>query len=384
MFNFFNGPPARLQRTLKWAMLASVMGAVTLVIGATASTTTTAPLVQLVSEPLYTNGAKTKGNLTLAISTETTSVGAVYRDTFDATKRYVGYFEPLACYQANLTSGVIGNYFFKPSLKGNSPNDLSIHCKSSEFDGNFMNWATTSAIDIFRYGLTGGNRTTDESTGSDRTVVERAWLPDSFYRSAANFPEKFVPQSALAGRTEFSSATFPNGMWIYNCRNRVYFAIKQDTNAASTCDSPFGLPADGNPNLATGNGSNYFYEVRNLICDAVTAPKQLMAYDPASKQWTGLCFRYPGGNYKPVGQLQVNSDALRISVFSYLNGDVADDVARYGGVMRSPLQYVGPKSYDKDFKSIDGINPRAEWDATTGVFVRDPQAGDAKYGNQGY
>ena len=375
MVNFFHAAPARLQPWLKWTLLAGVLGAVTLVVGQSAP-----PLINLVSEPLYTNGSKAKGNLTLAISAEKPIVGAVYRDTFNPAKRYVGYFEPLACYQANLTSGTIGKYFFKPELKAS----LTTQCKSSEFDGNFMNWATTSAIDIFRYGLTGGNRTTDESSGSERTVVERAWLPDDFYRSSTHFPEKFVPKSDLIGRTELAPGLFPNGMWIYNCRNRVYFAIAKDTNSASTCDMPFGLPVVGNPNLVTGNSSNFFYEVRNLICDSVTATKQLMTYDASTKRWSGLCLRYPGGNYKPVGQLQVNADALRISVFSYLNGDAADSIARYGGVMRSPLKYVGPNRFDQDFNMIPGTNPRAEWNATTGVFITDPQNGDATYGNQGY
>ncbi len=375
MSHFLNAVPARLQPWLKWTLLAGVLGAVTLVVGQS-----TPPLINLVSEPLYTNGSKVKGNLTLAISAEKPIVGAVYRDIFNPAKRYVGYFEPLACYQANLTSGTIGKYFFSPTLKPT----LTTHCKSSEFDGNFMNWATTSAIDIFRYGLTGGNRTTDESTGSERTVVERAWLPDDFYRNPTHFPEKFVPKSDLLGRTELAPSLFPNGMWIYNCRNRVYFAIAQDVVPGSTCDKPFGLPADGNPNLLTGNSSNFFYEVRNLICDSVTATKQLMTYDASSKRWSGLCLRYPGGNYKPVGQLQVNADALRISVFSYLNGDEADKVDRYGGVMRSPLKYMGPNRFDQDFNMIPGVNPRAEWNATTGVFITDPQNGDETYGNQGY
>lgn len=375
MPQFLNAVPARLQPWLKWSLLAGLISIVTLVVGQS-----TPPLITLVSEPLYTNGSKSKGNLTLAISAEKPIVGAVYRDTFDANKRYVGYFEPFACYQANLTSGTIGNYFFKPDLKSN----LSTQCKSSQFDGNFMNWATTSAIDIFRYGLTGGNRTTDDSTGSERTVVERAWLPDDFYRDPVNFPEKFLAKNDMIGRTELSQGQFPNGMYIYNCRNRVYFATSKDTNPASTCDTPFGLPAIGNPNLVTGSTSSSFYDVRNLICDAVTAPQQLMTFDPISKRWSGLCLRYPDGNYKPVGQLQVNADGLRISVFSYLNGDAADQPDRYGGVMRSPLKYMGPNQFDQNFDLIPAVNPRAEWRASDGVFITNPQNGDAQYGSQGY
>ena len=376
MFNFFYAAPARLQRFAKWGLLASALGVITLVVGQSVP-----PLIALASEPLYINGAKSRGNLTLALSNEKPIVGAVYRDTFSSSKRYVGYFDPLACYTSVLSSGDIGNYFnFK-----NTKKTLAELCSSQLFDGNFMNWATSSAIDIFRYGLTGGNRTTDESSGSARTVVERAWLPDDFYRSATNFPEKFISTTDLVGRTEIAGK-FPTGggAWIYNCRNRLYFASAQDTNALSTCDSPFGVANAGSSNLVTGVASSSYYEVRNLICESNTAAQRLMTYDPSSKRWTGLCLQYPNGNFKPVGQLQVNAEALRISVFSYLNGDVADKEDRYGGVMRSPLKYVGPVAFDQNFNQISGTNPRAEWDASTGVFIKDPQNGDANYGNQGY
>lgn len=380
MFNFFYAAPARLQRFAKWGLLAGALGVITLVIGQII-VPVLPPLINLSSEPLYINGAKSKGNLTLVLSNEKPIVGAVYRDTFSSSKKYVGYFDPLACYTAVLSSGDIGNYFNFKTVKLT----LAQPCKVSEFDGNFMNWATSSAIDIFRYGLTGGNRTTDDSSGSARTVVERAWLPEDFYNSSTNFPEKFVSAADLVGRTEISDR-FPSGAYLYNCKNRLYFATVKDTNAGnnSTCASPFGVPNAASPNLITGNSSNTFYEVRNLICDANTASQRLMTYDPASKRWSGLCLQYPNGNYKPVGQLQVNANELRLSVFSYLNGDVADDPARYGGVMRSPLKYVGPVSFDQNFNQISGTNPRAEWDANTGVFVKDPQNGDADYGSQGY
>jgi len=374
MLKFFHAAQARSQRFLKWGLLTCVLGSVTLVVGQS-----TPPLIALTSEPLYVNGIKTKGNLTLAISGEKSIVGAIYRDTFNPAKQYVGYFEPLACYRSVQSSGDIGNYFDYSDKRINT----RIGCKSSEFDGNFMNWATSSAIDIFRYGLTGGNRTTDESTGSARTVTERAWLPDDFYRSQDNFPEKFLPISDMNGRTELKQGDFPRGMWIYNCRNRLYFATEQDTNPSSTCSSPFGVADAASPKLVTGTASNQFYEVRNLICDNVTASSRLMTYDPASKTWSGLCKKY-GPHYKPVGQLQVNADAMRISVFSYLNGDAADGVDRYGGIMRAPLKYVGPNSFDQDYNQISGTNPRAEWNANTGVFIKDPQNGDTTYGNQGY
>ena len=337
------------------------------------------PLVDLPAEPLYMNGAKTKGNLTLAMSVEFPTVGQTYRDTFDSTKEYVGYYDPRACYRAVLSAGVIGNYFDYATAKPS----VTTTCPSSQFDGNFMNWATSSAIDIMRYGLTGGNRSMDESSGNGRTVVDRAWLPDNFYKNSSYFSEKFIPQAQIDGRTELASTRFPNGMWIYNCRDRVYFANAQDTSGSSTCDAPFGVANALSPNLLKGNSNNAgnFYQVRNLVCDPSSAPNRLMTYDPVTKKWSGLCFRYPSGKYKPVGQFQMNADNLRVSVLGYLQDNTQ---SRYGGVLRSPLKYLGPKTYDSNFNLNTAANAGTEWDATTGVFIVNPQSGDATYGDQGY
>ena len=361
--------PTRFSRLFKWGLLASMIGGVTLVIGQASP-----PLVELAAEPLYMNGAKAKANLTLALSVEFPTVGQTYRDTFDSTKEYVGYFDPKACYRAILSNGSLGNYFDWQTNKG-SP---AATCPSSQFDGNFMNWATSSAIDIMRYGLTGGNRTIDDT---NTTVVDRAWLPDNFYRNSTYFSEKFIPKAQIAGRTELSDVDFPNGMYIYNCRNRVYFANASD--GSGNCASPFGVANAQSDKLIKANSNNRgnFYEVRNLVCDSNSATNRLMTYDPQSREWQGLCLRYPSGKYKPVGQFQVNSESLRVSVFSYLQ---ADGKAQYGGVMRAPLKYLGPKAYDTNFNLIAGVNPRSEWNVTTGVFVENPQAGDATYGDQGY
>ena len=362
--------------------LAVILGLAGLSVSVVLSQVTLPPVVDLPAEPLYMNGAKSKGNLTLALSVEFPTVGQTYRDNFDSTKEYVGYFDPKACYRALLTQGTLGNYFDWQTNKGT----YSATCPSSQFDGNFMNWATSSAIDIMRYGLTGGNRTIDDS---NTTVVDRAWLPDDFYKNPSYFSEKFVPKAQLPGRTENPDTDFPNGMWIYNCKNRVYFANAQDTkvkgNGAgeSNCDAPFAVANALSPNLIKANANNKgnFYEVRNLVCDPNSASNRLMTYDPASKKWAGLCYRYPNGKYKPVGQFQVNADSLRVSVFGYLQDNSR---TRYGGVLRAPLKYLGPKSYDSNFNLNVAANAGSEWDVNTGVFIENPQNGDATYGAQGY
>ena len=342
------------------------------------SQTVLPPEIVLPSEPLYMNGAKTKGNLTIALSVEFPTVGQTYRDSFDSTKEYVGYFDPRACYRSVLSSGTNGNYFDWQSNKGT----VAAACPSSQFDGNFMNWASSSAIDIMRYGLTGGNRSIDDT---NTTIVDRAYLPDNFYNNSSYFSEKFISKAQIDGRVELASTLFPSGMWIYNCRDRTYFANVRDTNALgnSSCAAPFGIVGALSPNLIKANSNNTgnFYQIRNLVCDSNSASNRLMTYDPETKKWSGLCFRYPGGKYKPVGQFQVNADNLRVSVLGYLQDDSR---SRYGGVLRAPLKYLGPNNFDNSFNLLGTANARSEWDKTTGVFVTNPQSGDATYGDQGF
>lgn len=363
----------RLKRTLQLLALAGVVGGATLVVSQT-----TPPLVDLATEPLYMNGAKAKGNLSISLSVEFPTVGQTYRDEFDPNKEYVGYFDPEGCYRHVPSNGGIGAYFDWAGPIGSGGD-----CGGGGFNGNFMNWATSSAIDILRYGLTGGNRVVDEDSGNHRTVVERAWLPDSFYRSSAYFSQKRISKSVAAKMVETSLYNKISGghLYIYNCKNRVYFAKSEDTSG--NCDAPHGVSATSgsHPSLIGSTNNQTFYEVRNLVCDPNSATNRLMTYDPQTKEWKGLCYRYPSGKYKPVGQFQVNSESLRVAVFGYLNDD---SNARYGGVLRSPMKYLGPRAFDTNFNLISGTNPRREWDATTGKFIENPQSGDANYGDQGY
>lgn len=89
----------------------------------------------------------------------------------------------------------------------------------------------------------------------------------------------------------------------------------------------------------------------------------------------GLCRQYPGGNYKPSGAIQKYANDLRLAAFSYLL-DQSSSVSggRYGGVLRAPMKYVGPKTFDihGTENTADGGNPAAEWDPVTGVFRTNP------------
>jgi type IV pilus assembly protein PilY1 len=96
-----------------------------------------------------------------------------------------------------------------------------------------------------------------------------------------------------------------------------------------------------------------------------------------------LCMQYPSGFYKPVGVIQNYSDQLRLAAFGYLMDQTASEAGgRYGGVLRAPMKYVGQKNFDAMGREETAPNARAEWDADTGVFKKNPES-DKVFGVSG-
>ncbi|HEV7951321.1 MAG TPA: hypothetical protein VGP24_16285, partial [Glaciihabitans sp.] len=80
-----------------------------------------------------------------------------------------------------------------------------------------------------------------------------------------------------------------------------------------------------------------------------------------------LCTRFPDGNYKPTGQVQVNSVASRLSAFGYVMENAR---TRYGGVLRAPMRFLGPQY--RDTAGVMQNNASSEWNVNNGVFTTDP------------
>ena len=421
----------RSRWTFAVAALASVFVGASLVIGQTAP----APSVELSPEPLYARGFRTKPTLTLALSVEFPTVGTAYPNpttpnatddaSYATTTEYLGYFDPNGCYQYNDTD----NHFERTGAA------TSRACDGTKFSGNFMNWATTSAIDILRYGLTGGDRVVDTTS---KTVVQRAVLRSSFYNSS-NFPSKRLAAALVAGAVPAALKGAHTGdIYVANCLNRIHFGTAKTGN----CNSP-----GNNGNLGTGsipttmttvtslsgfsttacaaqNGNCAFAGIRRVAYGANgtytvgyfnggtdcsnavfgdPVPGVVKACYLSTDSYSGgmagegyffsrvqvcdaadaasrprLCTQYPNGSYKPTGNLQRYSDRLRVAVFGYLK----DDTYRNGGVLRAPMKYVGDKYFDNDYKLIQGSNPKREWDPATGIFVANPE-GSTEFGISG-
>jgi type IV pilus assembly protein PilY1 len=414
------------------AALASVIGQ---------SQTAPPPTVSLAAEPLYARGARAKPTLTLALSVEFPTVGAQYVSTpntntdnsYAPTTEYIGYYDAGSCYLYNNGATAAERYYYRTGAATNRT------CGGAGFSGNFLNWSTSSAIDVLRYGLTGGDRVVDTSS---LTVLQRAVLPAGRFYGDNNFPSKILSSTYATGAVPDTLRNGHTGdIYITNCLNRMHYgtAAKTGTCAAPGNDSNLGVPSGGaavgvvtdftgplpsdfsaacaaengtcafagRREVAYGAGNNWkfmvdddgtpctnavfgdpingtvkacytrattpstpgltsdqFFYTRVRVCESNGSGTLL---DPRAS----LCLRYPNGNYKPVGNLQKYSDRVRVAAFGYLNDSPADP-QRYGGVLRAPMKYVGPKYFNENFALQSGSNPAQEWDESTGVLVANP------------
>ena len=318
-----------------------------------------APQLAVPDGPLGLPGGRIHPNLLLNLSLTFADAGAAYRDIYRRTNDYAGYFNPRMCYSYPMKRR--SPRVLEPDLDERNgyfsiakPADGRRECGGDSFSGNFLNWASTSTLDLLRYGLTGGDRVIDEP---GLTVLQRAWLPDGafhpdFYASAAHFPRKGIDgaSASLPSRvTPFDTET----LYVVSCRNRILFST---TGKGRACDAP---------RLGAGG--------RRLVSDKLLGEfnarvKVCSEADSASRP--DLCRYYPGG-FKPEGSIQQYSAAARIGLMAYLTEQGAGDANLYGGVLRAPLKFVGPATFEAPLFALEA-NPRAEWSALNGVLATNP------------
>jgi type IV pilus assembly protein PilY1 len=299
------------------------------------------PEVALDAEPLFARAARVKPNMVLDLSVEFPTTGAAYRGAFDIRTTYVGYWDPLGCYDYAAADG-----YFRRSADARQDSE-GIAC-ADQWSGNMLNWAAASAIDMLRYAMTGGDRVVDTASS---TVLQRAVLRDDFYNSARYFPAR-----TLSGQLDRLTPLVARGqvkaggsLRIANCRNLLF------VGSASTgqCGAP-------GANQAHGPGGASPYLARVQVCGGTEGTRR-----------SDLCLAYPSGHAKPVGAIQTYADRMRFAAFGYL---LDSRNARYGGVLRAPMKFAGPTGQGATFEKI--ANEAAEWDAHTGVFVRNPLAAE--------
>lgn len=247
------------------------------------------PAINLSADPLYASSVGDKPALALALSVEYPTVGAQYVDpdnnnsstsddpTYSPTIEYLGYYDAESCYvykdsgETTATKRFVRAGSAIPLGTPNTANptwtsrlcwDGSKSYKkdggtfstttNDAFSGNFLNWASSSAIDMLRLSLTGGDRVIDTPT---QTVLQRAIIPDGdpiSMGNSSNFPSKQLYRSGTSRgvvATAFASPSYASGVpyfgaiptamvtaagtndiYVANTLNRIYFGTSKAGN----------------------------------------------------------------------------------------------------------------------------------------------------------
>ena len=317
-----------------------------------------APQLRIPDEPPGAPGTGVPANLLLNFSVTHEDAGAAYRDAYRAEREYAGYFNARLCYRypmkATASSGPVPeldehNGYFSPA----GPADARHECGGA-FSGNFLNWASTSTLDLLRYALTGGDRVIDEPA---LTVLQRAWLPDGvahadYYAHPDHFPRKAASGSAGGSSPVHVTPFATDTLYIVSCRNRILFS---NSNRGTSCDAPRFTPGGG-----PLTSDKYFgeFNARVMVCNAE---------DSALR--ADLCIRYDKA-FKPQGVM--HQGAQRLGVMGYLTGKraegtVQDGGAQESGVLRAPLKQLGPLEQPEE-----SPNAGREWHPGTGVIAGNP------------
>lgn len=252
---FVNSRLIRLarKRWLPMAVLALAATAAVLVIGQTASPKS----IALANDPLFANATSDKPAMVLALSVEFPTVGAQYRDVnYSNTNEYLGYYDAEACYVYNNAptetrpSGVpIADYkrFDRSGAAANRRCNQGTAV--NEFSGNFLNWSTSSSIDMLRLALSGGDRIVDTA---GLTILQRAVLPNGdptcMFNSSSNFPAKQLSRNGFAPGRYFDAVpksmitqAGTNSIFVANTLNRIYFSARSNGSCSNTGDYTLGI-----------------------------------------------------------------------------------------------------------------------------------------------
>lgn len=276
---------------------------------------------------------------------------------------YYGYFDNQRCYTYNTADNR-----YVPSRKVDTTGYCNYTGGSSEWAGNFMNWATMTRLDVVRRILYGGFRSTDDSivSGVSLTVLERANLTHDAHAFAKyyiaadiskltpfNKPEITICNSSLSatGRPKIYVADGNYSLWGANERWQCHWS---EDKAASNGNDPVksGLnAASSNPSkVSNGLGvgdDNGTYIARIEVC------KTGLTGGFTSDE-NGRCKLYPSGNYKPVGLLQKFGEKNE-AAFGLMTGSYDNNVS--GGLLRKNVASFTDEVDidDGQFKNFDGI-----------------------------
>lgn len=254
-----------------------------------------------------------------------------YTDSFD----YSGYFDPNLCYAYSsavfkATAAATGTYS---------------HQCSSAWSGNFLNWVTMSRLDLLRWVLYGGKRSTDTvtSSGSYQVVLERSYIPNDGHAWVKVYSgtdiSKYTP---LSSTSSFCNASFStSGAPQLRVATGTYteWAATSTTQCMIYGQSGSAATKSDVPTASTD------YTVRVDVCG-----------NSSSTLRESFCRSYSDGTYtyyRPAGLLQQYGESGKLR-FGMISGSY--DLPRAGGVLRRNIGRFAGNSSSGYCASGDEVN----------------------------
>jgi len=238
--------------------------------------------------------------------------------TYNNTFQYQGYFNPNVCY-------TYASNTFTPAAT-----TTTYKC-SGKWSGNFLNWATMSRLDMLRYALYGGYRSTDTAT---KTVLTRALIPNdghAWVKVYANSTTNgnvsdFTPNTgtsislcnAYVGAATTSGATTAAGLHVVSGTYTQWASM--ESSQCQTTSSDANAPS-------TGVSA---YSVSVAVCDGTYDLRTMCkAYGT-----TGSISNKPTGVLQQFGE----SDSAQQLQFAMLSGTRV--TPRKGGILRKNAAFI--------------------------------------------
>jgi type IV pilus assembly protein PilY1 len=145
------------------------------------------------------------------------------------TTRYSGYFDSLRCYTYNTTDTRFES--------GTGKTALATACSDTEWDGNFLNWATLRRFDAVKRAMIGGDCASTRATDGTCPASGTPALKTVRAQAAGLSNERAdVSQAGAAGRIPLTdrNKVAPQDP-IYVHISDAYFCLENDTSLNSDC-----------------------------------------------------------------------------------------------------------------------------------------------------
>lgn len=321
--------------------------------------------IDLADAPLFSS-VSVPGNLALALSVEyPTATTPAYNSSYTASSTFIGYFDPEKCYRY-ITQTPVENSYFDPYGAATNHACASATTSLQLWSGNYLNWASMQTLDTFRWVLTGGYRSVDTETET-RLTKTYAWY-NGYFDDKTN-------SSGVSGATPFSWGSVKTRVRALGTAIYITGSGNVDGSAITNYsgqNSAEPATISTTTRVCDNRGRNCRNETTSVdnpsyANSAVVYRLYVNVRVCASSALKEVNCKAYGSNYKPEGLMQGYSDRLRYSAFGYFN---QDGNSRNGGVLRSPMKFIGPTHPVPGSGSV--TNSVGEWSSTTGIMGTNP------------